>query len=106
MGLRQIPGTLAVLGVCGFFLAPLFPSGIVMLSARTPLEDRTRVVAAVIAMGQLGGAIVPYGLGLLATHLGTQYLLHVTLSLSVVLLGLWAATSRLQATAGAENASD
>ena len=106
MLLKQIPGTLTLLGVCGFFLAPLFPSGIVMLSTRTPPENRTQVVAAVIALGQIGGAIVPYGLGLLATHLGAQYLLHVTLSLSVVLLGLWAATSRLQATAGAENASD
>jgi fucose permease len=90
----QVPATLAVLGVCGFFLAPSFPSGIVLLSSRTPPKDRTRVVAAVIALGQIGGAIVPYGLGLLATHLGTQYLLHVTLSLSVVLLGLWTMVSR------------
>jgi fucose permease len=96
MVLKQIPETLVVLGVCGFFLAPLFPSGIVMLSVRTPPENRTQAVAAVIALGQIGGAIVPYGLGLLATHLGTQYLLHVTLGLSVVLLGLWAATSRLE----------
>lgn len=97
MTLNQITGTLAILGVCGVFLAPLFPSGIVMLSIRTPLQDRTKIVAAVIAMGQIGGAVVPYGMGLLATHLGTQYLLHVTLTLSIGLLGLWTATSRIGA---------
>jgi fucose permease len=94
--LKQIPGTLTLLGVCGFFLAPLFPSGIIMLSTRTPPENRTQVVAAVIALGQIGGAIVPYGLGLLATHIGTQYLLNVTLNLSVLLLGLWVAMVRLE----------
>lgn len=76
--------------------ASLIPSGIVMLSLRTPPQDRTVIVAAVIAMGQIGGAIVPYGMGLLATHLGTEYLLHVTLSLSVALLVLWIVTSRLE----------
>lgn len=106
MLLKQIPGTLTLLGVCGFFLAPLFPSGIVMLSTRTPPENRTQVVAAVIALGQIGGAIVPYGLGLLATHIGTQYLLHVTLSLSIVLLGLWAAISRVEVSTVAEEGSD
>jgi fucose permease len=106
MLLKQIPETLTLLGVCGFFLAPLFPSGIVMLSTRTPPENRTQVVAAVIALGQIGGAIVPYGLGLLATHIGTQYLLHVTLSLSIVLLGLWAAISRVEVSTVAEEGSD
>jgi fucose permease len=96
MGLHQIAGNLIVLGVCGFFLAPLFPSGIVMLSNRTPARDRTEVIAAVIAMGQVGVAIVPYAMGLLATHLGTQYLLHVTLGLSVVLLALWIAISQFE----------
>jgi fucose permease len=106
MLLKQIPETLTLLGVCGFFLAPLFPSGIVMLSTRTPPENRTQVVAAVIALGQIGGAIVPYGLELLATHIGTQYLLHVTLSLSIVLLGLWAAISRVEVSTVAEEGSD
>ena len=106
MSLRQIPGTLAVLGICGFFLAPLFPSGIVMLSNRTLAENRTRIIAAVIALGQIGGALIPYGLGLLATHLGTQYLLHVTLGLSVLLLGIWAAISRVEVDLVAEEPSN
>lgn len=96
MALDRITGTMVVLGVCGFFLAPLFPSGIVMLSSQTTPKSRTSMVAAVIAMGQIGGAIVPFGLGVLATHLSTQYLLHVTLSLSVILLALWAAMSQVR----------
>ena len=106
MVLNQIWGTLTVLGVCGFFLAPLFPSGIVMLSIRTPAENRTQVVAAVIALGQIGGAVVPYGLGLLATHLGTQYLLHVTLGLSILLSVIWAMISRLEVASVAEETSN
>jgi fucose permease len=106
MALHQIAGNLVVLGVCGFFLAPLFPSGIVTLSDRTPIQDRTEVIAAVIAMGQVGVAIVPYAMGLLATHLGTQYLLHVTLGLSVVLLVLWIAISRFEETREAVESMD
>jgi fucose permease len=106
MGLHQISGNLVILGVCGFFLAPLFPSGIVMLSHRTPAQDRTEVIAAVIAMGQVGVAIVPYAMGLLATHLGTQYLLHVTLGLSIVLLVLWMAISRFGETRGVGESID
>ena len=95
-----------MLGVCGFFFAPLFPSGIVMLSTRTPVENRTQIAAAVIALGQIGGAVVPYGLGLLATHIGTQYLLHVTLGLSILLLGIWAVISRLEVASVAEETCD
>lgn len=89
--------TLVVLGVCGFFLAPLFPSGIVLLASQTAPQDRIGVVAAAIAMGQVGGAIVPFGMGLLATHVGIQYLLNITLVLSVILLALWAGVSRRRA---------
>lgn len=96
LAIDQVLGTLVVLGVCGFFLAPLFPSGIVLLASQTPPQDRVGIVAAVIAMGQIGGAVVPLGMGLLATHLGIQYLLHVTLGLSVALFVLWAIVSRLR----------
>ena len=77
-----------------------------MLSIRTPAENRTQVVAAVIALGQIGGAVVPYGLGLLATHLGTQYLLHVTLGLSILLSVIWAMISRLEVASVAEETSN
>lgn len=52
-------------------------------------------MAGAIAMGQLGGAIVPFGLGVLATHVGIEYLLHVTLGLSVVLFVLWMIFTRI-----------
>lgn len=92
--LVQLNGILVMLGVCGFFLAPLFPSGIVVLVSQTEPRDHVSIVAGAIAMGQLGGAIVPFGLGLLATNVGIEYLLHVTLGLSVVLVMLWTAIPR------------
>lgn len=94
--LDRLSGILGMLGVCGFFLAPSFPSGILLLASQTEPHDRVRVVAGVIAMGQVGGAAVPFGLGLLATHVGIEYLLHVTLGLSVVLLLLWMAVTRIR----------
>jgi fucose permease len=95
ISLVQLSGILVMLGVCGFFLAPLFPSGIVVLASQTEPRNRVSIVAGTIAMGQLGGAIVPFGLGLLATHVGIEYLLHVTLGLSVVLFVLWTIVSRI-----------
>jgi fucose permease len=93
--LSKLSGILVMLAVCGFFLAPLFPSGIVVLASQTEPPDRISIVAGAIAMGQAGGAIVPFGLGLLATHVGIEYLLHVTLGLTVVLLMLWTTISRI-----------
>lgn len=93
--LSKLSGMLVILAVCGFFLAPLFPSGIVVLASQTEPRDRIRIVAGAIAMGQVGGAIIPFGLGLLATHVGIEYLLHVTLGLSVILVMLWTTISRI-----------
>jgi fucose permease len=93
--LSKLSGILVMLAVCGFFLAPLLPSGIVVLASQTEPPDRISIVAGAIAMGQAGGAIVPFGLGLLATHVGIEYLLHVTLGLTVVLLMLWTTISRI-----------
>ena len=93
--LVQLSGILVVLGIGGYFLAPLFPSGILVLASQTEPRDRVSIVASVIAMGQVGGAVVPFGLGLLATHVGIEYLLHVTLGLSAILFMLWAAVTRV-----------
>jgi fucose permease len=93
--LSGLSGMLVMLAVCGFFLAPLFPSGILVLASQTEPRDRVRIVAGAIAMGQVGGAMVPFGLGLLATHVGIEYLLHVTLGLSVVLCMLWTTMARI-----------
>lgn len=93
--LSGLSGMLVMLAVCGFFLAPLFPSGILVLASQTEPRDRIRIVAGAIAMGQVGGAMVPFGLGLLATHVGIEYLLHVTLGLSVILVMLWTTISRI-----------
>jgi fucose permease len=95
ISLVQLSGFLVMLGVCGFFLAPLFPSGIVVLASQTEPRNRVSIVAGAIAMGQVGGAIVPFGLGLLATHVGIEYLVHVTLGLSVVLFVLWTIFTRI-----------
>lgn len=91
ISLVDLRGVLVMLGVCGFFLAPLYPSSILALASQTEPRDRVSVVAGAIAMGQVGGAVVPFGLGLLATNVGIEYLLPVTTGFSAVLLLLWTA---------------
>ncbi len=87
--------TLILLGANGFFIAPIFPSGIVLLVSRFPPQVQMGAVAIAIAAGQLGGAIAPLGVGFMATHLGIAYLLEVVCGLSTLMLLVWIAISRL-----------
>lgn len=86
---RQLGPTLALIGACGFFLAPLFPSGIVLLAPNFSSQQRGIIVAFLIAMGQIGAAVAPLAVGVLATTLGIEYLIQVTLVLSVLMLTTW-----------------
>lgn len=91
---RQLGPTLALIGACGFFLAPLFPSGIVLLVSKFNSQQRGIIVAFLIAMGQIGAAVAPLAVGVLATKLGIEYLVQVTLVFSVLMLATWVASLR------------
>ena len=86
--------SLVLLGLNGFFCGPLFPSGILLLATKLPKQSHVGAVAAAAAMGQVGGAVAPLGIGLLADKFGIGHLLDVVLVLSFFMLIIWFLFSR------------
>ena len=87
--LSQTTITLLLIGINGFFLAPVFPSGIIVLVSRTEPRNQIAVVAVAIAFGQIGAAVAPLGIGFMASSVGIGYLLEVILGLTVAMLSVW-----------------
>ena len=92
---RDTVATFAFLGLVGCMLAPLYPSGIVVLTSRVPARAQLTLVAIAMAIGQLGGAAAPVGVGFMATRLGMQHLLQVVGALSVLMMLSWIAFIKL-----------
>ena len=90
------PGVaLVLLALNGFFCGPLFPSGILVLATKLPHRAHVGAVAAAAAMGQIGGAVAPLGIGLLADRFGIGHLLDVVLALSAAMSVIWILFSRM-----------
>ena len=87
-------GSLVILGFNGFMIAPLYPSGIVILVSRLPKQSQLTAVAVAMGLGQMGAAVAPLGVGFMATHLGMQHLIEVVCVLSVLMLAAWAVFTR------------
>lgn len=81
--------SLVLLGLNGFFCGPNFPSGLLLLAGKLPPEAQVGAVAAAAAMGQVGGAIAPLGIGFLADNFGIGHLLDVVLGMSILMLMIW-----------------
>ncbi|KAH7324686.1 major facilitator superfamily domain-containing protein [Stachybotrys elegans] len=73
----------------GFFCGPLFPSCIVQLTKALPPQLHVAAVSYVASIGQVGGALLPFGLGALSQWLGLQVFgTMIAVQLGVCLL-LW-----------------
>lgn len=75
--------------VMGLFLGPLFPSGIVVLAQLLPKELLVGAVSFVAAVGQVGGAMLPFILGSLAQTLGIYIFQAFILGMLTVTLLVW-----------------
>lgn len=75
--------------VVGFFLGPLFPSGIVVLARLLPRDLHVGAVSFVASVGQLGAAFGPFALGSLVQLLGIRTFQVFILVLLVVSLVIW-----------------
>ena len=94
---RELTGpttSLVFLGLNGFFCGPLFPSAILLLATKLPRQGHVSAAAAAMAMGQIGGAVAPLGIGLLADRFGIGHLLDVVLVLHVAMLAVWVVFAR------------
>lgn len=87
--------SMVFLSANGACLGPMFPSGIILIARKVSPRSKLGAVAAVSAMGQVGGASAPLAIGLLADSFGIGRMLDVVLGLSFVLLAMWFAFCRL-----------
>lgn len=79
--------SVAAVVVVGFFLGPLFPSGVVMLAGLLPKELHVGAVSFAASVGQLGAALFPFALGSLAQWVGIQsFQIFILVMLTVALL--------------------
>ncbi|KAJ4416817.1 hypothetical protein N0V82_006546 [Gnomoniopsis sp. IMI 355080] len=73
----------------GFFLGPLFPSGIVVLARALPRHLHVGAVSFVASVGQLGAALLPFLLGSLSQWLGIRVFQGFILAMLVGTLLIW-----------------
>ncbi len=90
------PAWLAVTGlmVVGFAAAPVFPLLTLTTVDRVGAAHADRTIGVQIAASGLGGALIPAGVGVLIDQVGEQALGPALVVLSLLLLGLYAATRR------------
>ena len=85
------PIAVGVVSMCmlGFWLGPIFPTGIVMITRLMPRELHVDAVATVNVVGQIGGALFPFVVGALADRLGIQSLQPFVFVLLICVLVFW-----------------
>ncbi|KAK1988395.1 major facilitator superfamily transporter [Colletotrichum cereale] len=77
------------MSLIGFFMGPLFPSCIVQLVYFLPKELHIGAVSFVASVGQIGGAILPYLLGITTQAIGLWVFPYMLLAQFLVMLFFW-----------------
>jgi fucose permease len=81
----------AAFGLCltGFFLGPLFPTTIALMSHIAPARLLPSAIGLLASLGSAGAALFPAFAGNLLQHLGFWTLLPFALALTVIMFGVW-----------------
>lgn len=91
--------SIALVALIGFFLGPLFPSGVVMLAQLLPKPLLVGAVSFTAAVGQIGAALSPFVLGSMAQALGIYIFQVFILAMLAVTLLVWVLFPALPASA-------
>lgn len=81
--------SLLTVTLLGFFLGPLFPNAIVMLTRLLPRHLHIPAVAFVASVGQIGAALIPFASGALTQALGIQIFQSIIFGLLAITFLLW-----------------
>ncbi|CAK1367992.1 Bypass of stop codon protein 6 [Cercospora beticola] len=73
----------------GFFLGPMFPAAVVVLSKTLPKHLHVGAISFVAALGMGGAAVIPFAVGAIANAVGVKALQPIILAILVILLGMW-----------------
>jgi fucose permease len=85
----SIASSLVTVTFLGFFLGPLFPSGIVIVGKLLPKHLHVSAIAIAAAIGQIGGAFSPFAVGALTQHWGVQIFQLIIFGLLILVLLCW-----------------
>ncbi|KAJ0426172.1 MFS general substrate transporter [Aspergillus carlsbadensis] len=80
----------------GFFLGPLFPSVVVVMTQLLPKHLHVPAIGFVAAFGGGGAAVLPFVAGAIAEESGVEDLFPFIVGMSVAILVLWLALPRLK----------
>lgn len=78
----------------GFFLGPLFPSVVQVMTMLLPKHLHVTAIGFVAAFGGSGAAVIPFIVGAIAQNRGVESLMPFVVALSVAILLLWLALPR------------
>lgn len=79
----------------GFFLGPMFPAAIVVLSKLLPKHLHVGAISFVAAVGMGGAAVLPFAVGAIASAAGVKVLQPIILALLAILLTMWLTLPKL-----------
>ena len=91
--------------ILGFLMGPLFPSGVIVLTQLLPKELHVAAVSFVASLGQVGGALLPFGIGAVVEGLGIGVFKYAILVQSVLAMLLWIVFARLRPVVAASQRS-
>ena len=80
----------------GFFLGPLFPAGVVMVTKLLPRDLHVSAIAIAAAVGQFGGCFAPFAVGAVAQYWGVQVFQLVIIGLLLLVLFFWLSFPRVK----------
>lgn len=78
-----------MVGFLGFFLAPLFPAAVVVLTKLLPKRLHVAAVGFAAAFGASGACVLPFAVGAIANAAGVKVLQPIILAALVLCLGVW-----------------
>ncbi|PKY00234.1 MFS general substrate transporter [Aspergillus campestris IBT 28561] len=81
-------------GFLGFFLGPLFPAVVQVMTVLLPKHLHVTAIGFVAAFGGSGAAVIPFIVGAIAQNRGVESLMPFVVALSVAILLLWMALPR------------
>ncbi|KZM18433.1 transmembrane transport [Ascochyta rabiei] len=82
--------------ILGFLVGPLFPSGVIVLTQLLPKELHVAAVSFVASLGQVGGALLPFGIGAVVEGLGIGIFRYAILVQSILAMVIWVAFARIR----------
>jgi fucose permease len=88
--------SVALMALLGFFCGPLFPSSIVLMCSMLREELHVGAVSLVASVGQVGGSLLPFAIGVMAEKLGIRVFQFVIVAQLAATLVVWVVFIRCQ----------